>query len=64
MGPVRGAKRRRKRVEKKVLVDDGMTPSSEQEPVDWWDSFSKRIAGNPLSCFLFFLFQLLLLAAI
>lgn len=52
MGPVRGAKRRR--VEKKVVVGDGLIPSSEQELVDWWDSFSKRIAGSPLSCFFFF----------
>ncbi|XP_068644504.1 protein ALP1-like [Aristolochia californica] len=46
MGPVRGFKRRRK-LERKV-EGEGVSESSEQEPVDWWDDFSKRITG-PLS---------------
>ncbi|XP_043698823.1 protein ALP1-like [Telopea speciosissima] len=46
MGPVRGFKKRRK-VEKKF--EQNASASSEQEErADWWDEFSRRIAG-PLS---------------
>ncbi|XP_077216281.1 PIF / Ping-Pong family of plant transposase [Tasmannia lanceolata] len=41
MGPVRGFKRRKKKVERE-------SGSSEQDASDWWDDFSKRITG-PLS---------------
>ncbi|XP_010260062.1 PREDICTED: putative nuclease HARBI1 [Nelumbo nucifera] len=50
MGPVRGLKRKRK-VEKKVERNSSAAPApseKEQEPVDWWHEFSKRITG-PLS---------------
>ncbi|KAA8543938.1 hypothetical protein F0562_021885 [Nyssa sinensis] len=44
MGPVRGYKKRRK-IEKKVEPNASASGSSEEGSVDWWDAFSKRIAG-------------------
>lgn len=55
MGPIRGQKRKRKIVEKKVDRSGGAgggssSTSSEkdEQPKDWWDEFSRRITG-PLS---------------
>ncbi|KAI3879899.1 hypothetical protein MKW98_018138 [Papaver atlanticum] len=55
MGPIRGQKRKRKIVEKKVDRSGGSgggssSTSSEkdEQPKDWWDEFSRRITG-PLS---------------
>ncbi|KAI3902440.1 hypothetical protein MKW92_016780 [Papaver armeniacum] len=57
MGPIRGQKRKRKIVEKKVdrsgsgSGGGGSSSASsekDEQPKDWWDEFSKRITG-PLS---------------
>ncbi|ONK76969.1 uncharacterized protein A4U43_C02F1770 [Asparagus officinalis] len=45
MGPIRG-QRKRRRVEKRADREAAMAPGP--TPGDWWDEFSKRIAG-PLS---------------
>ncbi|KDP29866.1 hypothetical protein JCGZ_18441 [Jatropha curcas] len=52
MGPIRGFKRRKKaekKVDQNVLAAalSSLHPQS-QQPLDWWDDFSKRITG-PLS---------------
>lgn len=44
MGPIRGYKKKRK-IEKKIEQIDLASGSSEEGSVDWWDEFSKRIAG-------------------
>lgn len=48
MGPVRGYKKRKK-IDKKV--EHNASASEQEESVDWWDEFSKRINGT--TCLLF-----------
>ncbi|XP_021625427.1 protein ALP1-like [Manihot esculenta] len=51
MGPIRGFKRRKK-AEKKVdqnVLDSALAslqPQQPQQPLDWWDDFSRRITGH------------------
>lgn len=51
MGPIRGFKRRKK-AEKKVdqnVLDSALAslqPQQPQQPLDWWDDFSRRITGT------------------
>lgn len=49
MGPIRGYKKKRK-IDKKIEQIDLASGSSEEGSVDWWEEFSKRIAGI---CFFF-----------
>ncbi|KAL4571001.1 hypothetical protein LXL04_017751 [Taraxacum kok-saghyz] len=46
MGPIRGNKKKRK-IDLKVDIDNVFASgSSEEGGIDWWDEFSKRIAGS------------------
>lgn len=46
MGPIRGNKKKRK-IELKVDIENVFASgSSEEGSFDWWDEFSKRIAGT------------------
>lgn len=47
MGPIRGNKKKKKTDYKIENSENGLASgSSEEGSVDWWDDFSKRIAGN------------------
>lgn len=56
MGPIRGYKKKKK-IEK---VGQNALPSgsSQQESVDWWDDFSKRIVGITSFKYMLFCFYL------
>ncbi|XP_031486124.1 protein ALP1-like [Nymphaea colorata] len=43
MGPVRGAAKKRRKIEKQINGDK--VPAQEQDPADWWDGLSRRISG-------------------
>lgn len=45
MGPLRGNKKKRK-IEKKPEENSLVSGSSEEGSNEWWDAFSKTIAGN------------------